>query len=200
MDNALIHPGGELRIEARGLARIIRGYPIVFNRLSENLGGFKERILPEAIQRTLREGVDLRALFNHNPDHVLGRLSSGTLRVQADADGLMMELTPPSSASAIVESIERRDITGGSFAFHPVGESETWWDYKATPPVRTIRDMVVRELSIVAWPAYTPTSISLRSADLARASMERYRPAGRTVSERLAASERRFWAFREADR
>ena len=177
MDNVLVHPGGELRVEARGLTRVIRGYPIVFNRLSENLGGFRERILPEAMDRTLREGVDLRALFNHNPDHVLGRLSSGTLRVQADAEGLMMELTPPSSAAAIVESIERRDITGGSFAFHPVGGVRQvvglpGQSAGADDSRHGCQGAIDRGLACV-----TRTSISLRSADLARQSMERL-PAG----------------------
>jgi uncharacterized protein len=200
MDNVLVHPGGELRVEARGLARVIRGYPIVFNRLSENLGGFREKILPEAMTRTLRDGIDLRALWNHNPDVVLGRMSAGTLRVQADAEGLLMELNPPKSAEAIVESIERRDVTGGSFAFFTVGESETWWDYKASPPVRTVRDMVVREVSVVTWPAYTPTAISLRSAEVALRSMEQFRPSGQSVEARLQAARAKFLTYHHPSR
>ena len=49
------------------MAPVIRGYAIVYNRLSEVLGFFREQIAPEAMTRTLTEGVDLRALVDHDP-------------------------------------------------------------------------------------------------------------------------------------
>lgn len=189
MDDIEVRMGGEIRVEARGLGKLIRGYPIVFNRLSENLGGFRERIAPEAMDRTLKEGVDIRALVDHDSGKILGRLSAGTLRIERDQYGLAIELTPPDTTAGhdIVESINRRDVTGGSFAFRPIGEAEGWWDFKADPPVRTIRDMLVREVSIVTFPAYPQTAIALRSLSIYR------HGAPRSVTARLAEYQRRTY-------
>src|SRR4030095_2413420 len=86
--------GGDLRVESRGMAPVIRGYAIVYNRLSELLGFFQEEIAPEAVSRTLTEGVDLRALIDHDPRAVLGRIKAGTLRVETDGHGLRVEVDP----------------------------------------------------------------------------------------------------------
>src|SRR4030095_7798588 len=91
--------GGDLRVESRGVASVIRGYAIVYNRLSELLGFFKEQIAPEAVTRTLTEGVDLRALIDHDPRAVLGRIKAGTLRVETDGHGLCGEIDPPNTTA-----------------------------------------------------------------------------------------------------
>jgi uncharacterized protein len=192
MDDIEVRMGGEMRVESRGLTKLIRGYPIVFDRLSETLGDhglkFRERIASEAMDRTLREGVDLRALVDHDSSKILGRLSAGTLRVEKDSHGLAIEIDAPDTTSGrdIVASIARRDVTGGSFAFMPIGETEGWWDFKSTPPVRTVRDMIVREVTICTFPAYSQTELALRS-------LTRYRGDGsRSVETRLAEYQRRL--------
>jgi Escherichia/Staphylococcus phage prohead protease len=169
----------ELRVESRGLRPVIRGYAIVYNRLSEVLGFFREQIAPEAIQSTLREGVDLRALVNHDPNVLLGRMKSGTLRVETDSHGFRVEIDPPASATGILESIGRGDVSGMSFAFRTLADK---WDETVEPPIRTVTDMLVREVSVVTFPAYPQTDVALRSLVAAR----RPDPRGRTVLERLA--------------
>src|SRR5687768_14186230 len=62
--------------------RLIRGHPVVTNVLSENLGGFRERILPEALNRSLK--ADVRALIDHDTSKVLGRTTAGTLTLRKD--------------------------------------------------------------------------------------------------------------------
>ena len=74
------------------MAPVIRGMAIVYNRLSEVLGFFREQIAPEAMRRTLAEGVDLRALVDHDSSKLLGRLKAGSLRVETDAHGLRVEI------------------------------------------------------------------------------------------------------------
>jgi Escherichia/Staphylococcus phage prohead protease len=172
--------GGELRIESRGVAPLIRGYAVVFNRLSEPLGFFREQIAPEAVTRTLTEGIDLRALIDHNPEKPMGRLKSGTLRVEADAHGLLVEIDPPKTSYGhdIVESIRRGDVTGMSFAFRTLADT---WNETADPPVRTVTDMLMREVSIVTFPAYPQTDVAMRSLATAR----QHSRWGRTVTERL---------------
>jgi HK97 family phage prohead protease len=177
---------GELRMEYRGLKPLIRGYAVVFNRLSETLGPFpfREQIAPEAITRTLTEGVDLRALIDHNPEKILGRLHSKdrSLRVEADAHGLLVEIDPPktSYANDIMESISAGVVNGMSFAFRTLAEV---WEEKADPPVRTVTDMLMREVSIVTFPAYPQTEVAMRSLTAIRSGQY---ARGRTVAERLA--------------
>jgi Escherichia/Staphylococcus phage prohead protease len=173
----------ELRIETRGLARVIRGYAIVFQRLSENLGFFREQIAPEAVDRTLKEGVDLRALVNHD-GLPLGRMSAGTLRVEKDIHGLLVEIDPPAWAEHVTESIKRRDVTGMSFAFRTLKDA---WDESTDPPTRTVTDMLMREVSVVTLPAYPQTDVAMRSLSAQRASLGHGRPV--LVSDRLAWSK-----------
>ena len=63
---------------------VLRGTAVVFNSPSLDLGGFVEIIRPQAVERTLREKIDLRALVDHDTGKVIGRLTAGTLKVQAD--------------------------------------------------------------------------------------------------------------------
>lgn len=175
---------GDLRVEARGVARVIRGYAIVFDRLSENLGGFREIIKPEAVDRTLNDGIDLRALVDHESTKLIGRISAGTLRVEKDGHGLRVEIDPPETTFGhdIVESIRRRDTTGMSFSFREVPDSGGW-DFKTDPPTRIVEDMLVREVSVVTFPAYPSTEVALRSLEARRQIVTRGRPM--TVAERL---------------
>ena len=152
----------EHRTETEG--RKIKGYAIVFNSMSENLGGFKERIAPGFVDRTLREGVDVRALVDHDSAKVLGRLSAGTLRLAKDRTGLVAHISPPrtSYGADIVESVKRGDVSGMSFRFRitPDGDS---WDEEDGYPVRTLNDGWISEVSVVTFPAYPETDAAVRS-------------------------------------
>lgn len=132
------------------------GYAIMFDTWSVDLGGFKERIRPQAILRTMEERVDVRALWNHDSGLPLGRLSAGTLRTDADMTGYAIRLSPPVWARGYVESVERRDVTGQSFGFRAIDDE---WDFDGAMPTRDVIDMRVSETSIVGFPAYTSTSV-----------------------------------------
>src|SRR4029453_13093637 len=139
---------GALRVVAREgtVGPLPSGTAIVFNSLSEDLGGFQERILPAAIDRTFTEKIDVRALVDHDAAKVLGRLTSRppTLRMTADAQGLQVEIDPPetSYAGAVVESTRRGDIDGMSFAFPTLTDD---WHLEEALPIREIIDMRVHE-------------------------------------------------------
>ena len=77
--------GVELREEGGTLTAV--GYASVFDRMSQNLGGFVERVAPVTFRSTLNQ-ADVRALYNHEPDNLLGRSGAGTLRMEEDAKGL----------------------------------------------------------------------------------------------------------------
>src|SRR5262245_16087385 len=179
---------GEIGLETRGLAKFIRGYAIVFDQLSGNLGFFREKIASEAVDRTLREGIDLRALVDHEPRLILGRMEAKTLRVEKDTRGLRVEIEPDeniSYAADIMRSVGRRDVTGMSFAFRTLRDM---WDETTDPPTRTVLDMVIREVSVVTFPAYPQTDVALRSLSAVRSARSDHpawtrRPV--TVSERM---------------
>ena len=108
-----------LRIEpAEGdKPRRLVGYAAVYNSLSKDLGGFRERILPGAFSRALSSGDDIRCLVDHDFRKILGRTSNGTLRLTDDEIGLRIECDIPdvSYARDLVVQVERRDIRGMSF-------------------------------------------------------------------------------------
>lgn len=96
--------------------RII-GYGSVFNSRSEPLWGFREIIKPGAFDDVL--GDDIRGLFNHDPNFILGRSASGTLSVSVDDKGLRYDIAAPDTQTIrdlVLAPMMRGDITQSSFA------------------------------------------------------------------------------------
>jgi Escherichia/Staphylococcus phage prohead protease len=141
---------------------MIHGTAIVFDQRSQDLGGFVEVIRPEAFRRTLDEGIDLRAFFDHDPAKVLGRQSAGTLKVIPDARGVQVEIDPPNPTEPpnLLQSIGRGDITGMSFSFRTLPEGEDW-KREDGRIVRYVTDMRVYEVSVVSMPAYSQTDVEV---------------------------------------
>ena len=140
----------------------IAGHAAVFNSLSEELWGFREKIAPGAFKPAIAKS-DIRALLNHDPNFVLGRMKNGTLRVQEDETGLAVEIDPPETAwaSDLLVSIGRGDISQMSFAFR-VGEEA--WETVDGANLRTIFSFdEIFDVSPVTYPAYPETDVALRS-------------------------------------
>ena len=154
-------PVYELRAESEG--NTIYGYAAVFNSTTD-LGYFEERIKPGAFGRAIKEQQDVRALWNHDANYVLGRTKSGTLRLAEDNIGLRIEIDPPDTQTArdLVASIRRGDVDQMSFAFVPVRES--WTERKDMLPLRELEDLDLFDVSPVTYPAYEATSVGMRSA------------------------------------
>ena len=97
---------------------IVRGYAAVFNELSEDLGGFREKIHRDAFNNVLTD--DVVALLNHDNSVVFGRTSSGTLKLSTDERGLVSEIRMPNTQAAkdTVELMKRGDISKMSFGFY----------------------------------------------------------------------------------
>jgi len=181
-----IFPSAELRIQLRGTAppKIV-GYAAVFNSLSVPLWGFREKIAPGAFTKSLASNPDVRALFNHDPNLILGRTKSRTLSLAEDERGLKIDIEPPNSPTGenVLEAIRRGDVDQMSFAFRVVADA---WEYSKTgdDDIRTLQEVDLIDVSPVTYPAYPETSVDLRQIPAAVLDRIRGRlAAGLEVSE-----------------
>jgi len=143
----------------------IEGYAANFNSLSEDLGGFREMLMPGCFADALKTS-DIRALFNHDPNYVLGRNMSGTLRIMEDDKGLRFELDPPDTSFAkdLQVSMSRGDISQCSFGFRVAEDGDAW---RKEPDGSYLRSILkvdrLFDVSPVTYPAYASTSCAVRS-------------------------------------
>lgn len=121
-----------------------------------------ERIMPGAFDRALSEAHDVRALFNHDSNLVLGRTSSKTCRLSIDQIGLRYEIEPPDTQTAkdLLVSLERGDVTGSSFSFIP---RETVYREEGELLYAEIMDVDLFDVGPVTFPAYEATSSGVRA-------------------------------------
>lgn len=150
----------EFRMEnAEYEGNTIRGYAAVYNSDSEWMGGFYEQIAKGAFDEVMDN--DTRAYFNHDENLLLGRVSSGTLRLGSDERGLYYEVDLPNTSYAndLVELMKRGDVNQSSFAF--LIESDRWEErdgktYRIIEKVSRLLDV-----SPVAQPAYPDATSEL---------------------------------------
>ena len=156
--------GVELRSEIKK-GKVLYGHASVFNQGAQ-LPGHIERIAVTAFKRTLdNPATDVRALFNHDPNQLLGRQSVGTLRLGTDSQGLEYEIDlPDTSVGRDVQILaERGDLTGASFGFIP---DEDEWETVQGRRVRTHTSVkALVDISPVTFPAYQGASTMLRHMD-----------------------------------
>ena len=150
----------ELRQDEETKKRTIAGHAAVFNTI-DGPDFFRERINPGAFAESL-EADDIRALFNHNPDLILGRNKSETLRLREDETGLHMEIDVPDTTVGrdLLESVARGDISQASFAFQTIDAS---WDTVDGTDVRTLEKVRLFDVSPVTYPFYEATDVALRT-------------------------------------
>jgi HK97 family phage prohead protease len=152
---------GELKAAVEG--RTVEGYASVFNSMSEDLGGFREIILPGAFSNVLDN--DVRALYNHDSNYLLARTSSGTLELKEDDKGLYYRFEMPNTSygNDMLELFRRGDLSQSSFGFTVEKDS---WKLENGQHVRYIERVgSLFDVSPVVYPAYTAASSGLRSAE-----------------------------------
>jgi uncharacterized protein len=147
---------GAVEVRTRGTETVIEGHAAVFEKLSQNLGGFVERVMPGAFTKTLKE-ADIRALFNHDENLVLGRNKSGTLDLSEDDTGLYYRIRPPETSYAqdLMTVIERGDVSHSSFAFMAIDEE--WGLSEQDFPRRDLLQVHLVDVSPVTYAAYLDT-------------------------------------------
>jgi HK97 family phage prohead protease len=147
----------EVREDADGMR--LEGYAALFNSRSENLGGFTETINPGAFRSSLKARNDIKLLWNHNSDIVLGSTRAGTMTLTEDDRGLRVSALLPNNTAGrdARESISRRDVTGFSFGFSMPARGGDEWSADGTE--RVLKSVRLHEVSVgVAFPAYPETN------------------------------------------
>jgi uncharacterized protein len=156
----------EVRAAGENGVRTLAGYAAVFNSDSEPMYGFTERIRPGCFARAIKED-DVRGLFNHDPNFVLGRNTAKTLRLSEDDKGLSFEidLNPDDpDAAKVAAKVARGDVSGCSFSFRTLKDE---WEYSETggTTLRTLIDVELFDVGPVTFPAYPATDVSVRSME-----------------------------------
>lgn len=145
--------------DERGDAPMFRGHAAVFDSESEDLGGFVETIARGAFRRALAADPDVRALFNHDSNYVLGRTTNGTLRLAEDPRGLVAEFDAPDTQYArdLRELVKRGDVNQMSFAFTVARDD---WQERSDGTIhrRVLEVDRLYDVSLVTTPAYPETS------------------------------------------
>ena len=148
-------------LEIRAMGDKLVGLAIPFNRRSKDLGGFCEIVRPQAV--TALSG-DVVALYNHDAGAVLGRTPK-TLQLTADERGLSFSLTvaPTAIGRDVLALVDRGDLAAASFGF--VTRADRWTKDGALP-IRELLDIELREISLVAFPAYADTNVEMARRSL----------------------------------
>lgn len=148
---------------------ILSGYAALFNRetVIDGWYPFREVILPGAFGETIKSD-DVRGLFNHSPDHVLGRTTNGTVRLSEDTLGLQYEIdlnAADPDAVSVGAKVARGDVSQSSFAFQVAEEQWDESEVKAgkLPLRKIIRVAPLYDVSPVTYPAYADTTVSARA-------------------------------------
>lgn len=135
-----------------------------------------ERIMPGAFDRALRERQDIRCLFNHDTDNLLGRSVSGTLRLSSDPKGLAYDCDLPETSAGkdVGVMLARGDLDGSSFSFRPM-KSTFREEVRDGKPhyIREIEDADVYDVGPVTFPAYEASTAGVRAENRQSVTAER---------------------------
>ncbi|WP_375290908.1 HK97 family phage prohead protease [Qipengyuania sp.] len=159
--------GLELRFaQSDGQSSTTKGYACLFDNVTSIGGYWQERFSRGAFAKSLGER-DVVALHSHDDGRPMGRMSRDTLRIQEDDKGLLFENDLPDTQDGrdLATSIDRGDIEGMSFRFRALKEE---WDETQDPPMRTVIEAELYEITYTAFPAYPDTEVGMRSLEHSR--------------------------------
>ena len=152
----------ELREE--GEDQFFEGYAARFNSPTD-LGYFTEEIMPGAFDTVMND--DVRGLFNHDPDVVLGRTKSGTMQIVIDERGAKYKIKYNANDPdhiRVMEKVKRGDVSQSSFAFSIESENIVRKeDAKVHRQITKLKRWY--DVAPVTYPAYADTSVAARSID-----------------------------------
>ena len=146
-----------------GKGKTLTGYAAVFNSEAV-LGDFVEVIRQGAFAKSLASASNIRALYHHQGDALLGTTKGGTLQLREDSHGLAFTLSLPDTSHGrdLAVLVDRGDISGCSFGFR-VAPGGDRWEQRGAQLVRELLAVDLMEVTLTADPAYQDTSVAMRS-------------------------------------
>ena len=146
-----------------GRGKTLTGYAAVFNSEAV-LGDFVEVIRQGAFAKSLATGSNIRALYHHQGDALLGTTKGGTLQLREDAKGLAFSLDLPDTSHGrdLAVLVARGDVSGCSFGFRVAAGGDRW-EQRGAQLVRELLAVDLMEVTLTADPAYQDTSVAMRS-------------------------------------
>lgn len=149
----------ELRMDED--SKSLKGYAAVYDEY--DMGEFVERVSPGAFTKTIKE-ADVRMLWNHNSDIILGRNKANTLTLSEDEHGLKIDCRTSENSSIArdcVDAVRRGDVSQMSIGFYTI--KDEWEKREDEKPLRTLKEIQLFDVSPVTFPASPDTTISLRT-------------------------------------
>jgi hypothetical protein len=144
--------------------RTIGGYAAVFDKLSERMNGFVEKVASPAFNKSRGDGwPGVQCRYNHDNNMLLGMADSGTLRLSVDETGLLYEVDMPAARADVYELVERGDVRKSSFAFRSDQTEDEWGVSEQGYPQRTLLSVPLVDVAPVNSPAYPDSTAGLRS-------------------------------------
>jgi HK97 family phage prohead protease len=173
----------EFEVRSEGSSFNFYGYALKWDARSQNLGGFRELVAQGSTSESIGRD-DIRALFNHDPNLILGRNRSNTLRLSEDSTGLHYEVDMPDTTYArdLATAMERGDVSQSSFGFKTAPGGDSWAEDADGFPLRTLNSISLFDVSPVTYPAYTDSTSGVGSRALASLAEQRGIPVGRLDS------------------
>lgn len=143
--------------------KTLHGYAAVFNS-EANLGTFSEVLRPGVFAKSLATGINVRALYAHNGDALLGTVKGRTLELREDAKGLAFKLALPDTSHGrdLAVLVDRGDISGCSFGFRVAPGGDRWQEVNGQM-LRELLEVELLEVTLTADPAYQDTTVAMRS-------------------------------------
>lgn len=186
-------PNAAPTIEKQGRHKILKGYCCLFDTpysmWAPSVGNFIEKVGRSAFDNT--DFSDVACIFNHNPDNILGRTSSGTMQIGVDNVGLWYEVKLPKGPRGqdMTEALQRKDISQSSWGFRLAPDGDTWERDAAGRPVRTLTAVAeLYDTSPVTFPANGATSAAIVGEESQR-SIETFVRKSNTLEDDLLAAE-----------
>ena len=152
------------RAESDETDHVIEGYFALYEQETELFPNTYEIISRGAFDNTIKN--DVRALWNHNTQYVLGRSKNGSLQLRADDKGLFGTIKLPKTqyAEDLYELVKRGDIDQCSFGFNIL--DETVEELSNGGYRWRMKNVDLHEISVVTFPAYENTTVHARSKQI----------------------------------
>lgn len=166
----------DVKTREEGGKRYLEGYFAVFGETYQVFDGWIETIERGAFARYLASGEDVKVLWNHDANIVLGSTGNGTASLREDEKGLYGSVEINENDQDAVNAyarIARGDVDGCSFGFD-VARQEEWWDDDGVYHTKLTEIDPLYEVSACTFPAYKATSISARNKDSLEEAKKRY--------------------------